>query len=131
METAAFLKTIVPEIDLEIIEQQPKMGIDLGAMARPLLRMLQKQKVSLRCNTRVLQGTETGIWIETDGQRIELPMDHMIWACGSEPESLQEVTMALMDERLSYAVVGDADHVADAQEGLESAFSLFSRFYLA
>lgn len=131
LETAAFLKTIVPEIDLEIIEQQPKMGIDLGAMARPLLRMLQKQKVSLRCNTRVLQGTETGIWIETDGQRIELPMDHMIWACGSEPESLQEVTMALMDERLSYAVVGDADHVADVQEGLESAFSLFSRFYLA
>ena len=58
-------------------------------------------------------------------------MDHMIWACGAEPESLQEVTMALMDERLSYAVVGDADHVADVQEGLESAFSLFSRFYLA
>jgi hypothetical protein len=37
----------------------------------------------------------------------------------------------LMDERLSYAVVGDADHVADVDEGLQSVFELFSRFYLA
>ena len=38
---------------------------------------------------------------------------------------------SLMDERLSYAVVGDADHVADVDEGLKSVFELFSRFYLA
>ncbi len=39
-----------------------------------------------------------------------------------------EAIMALMDERLSYAVVGENDEIT---ESLEEVFELFSRFYLA
>lgn len=69
--------------------------------------------------------------ISIGSQPFFVTADHLILACGSEPVSAGEIAMALMDERLSYAVVGDADHVADVDEGLQSVFELFSRFYLA
>ena len=69
--------------------------------------------------------------ISIGNQPFFVTADHLILACGSKSVSSSEIAMALMDERLSYAVVGDADHVADVDEGLKSVFELFSRFYLA
>ncbi|MBM6828199.1 FAD-dependent oxidoreductase [Anaerotignum lactatifermentans] len=131
METAAYLMAKVPEAKIKILEQGSKMGKDLGALARPLLRELKQAGVQLMADSKAVSVSEKKVFISLAGQTFFVQADHIITAVGSEAAPEPEIAMALMDERLSYAVVGDADHPADVGEGLESVFSLFSRFYLA
>ena len=107
------------------------MGAALGALARPLLRELKQAGVQLMADTTAVSTEEKKVFISLAGQTFFVQADHIITAAGAEASPEPEIAMALMDERLSYAVVGDADHPADVGEGLESVFSLFSRFYLA
>ena len=121
----------LPEAKIKILEANSRMGAELGAMARPLLNGLKQAGVQTMCDTKVTSFDGKKVMISIGGQSFFVTADHLILACGSESVSTSEIAMALMDERLSYAVVGDADHVADVDEGLKSVFELFSRFYLA
>lgn len=131
LETAAYLAAKVPGAKIKILEQNSRMGTGLGAMARPLLRELKQAGVQMMADTKAMSVSEQKVYISLAGQTFFVQADHIITAAGAEAAPEQEIAMALMDERLSYAVVGDADHPADVKDGLESVFSLFSRFYLA
>ena len=131
LEVAEFLVEKLPEAKIKILEENSRMGTELGAMARPLLNGLKQAGVQTMCDTKVTAFDGKKVMISIGSQPFFVTADHLILACGSEPVSAGEIAMALMDERLSYAVVGDADHVADVDEGLQSVFELFSRFYLA
>lgn len=131
LETAAYLVSKVPEAKIKILEQGSKMGAGLGSMARPLLRELKQAGVQLMADTKAVSVSEQKVYISLAGQTFFVHADHIIIAVGAEASPEPDIAMALMDERLSYAVVGDADHPADVGEALESVFSLFSRFYLA
>lgn len=131
LETAAYLAEKVPGAKIKVLEQSSKMGAALGALARPLLRELKQAGVQLMADTTAVSAEEKKVFISLAGQTFFVQADHIITAAGAEAAPEPEIAMALMDERLSYAVVGDADHPADVGEGLESVFSLFSRFYLA
>lgn len=131
LEVAEFLAEALPQYKIKILEKNSRMGTELGAMARPMLNGLKKAGVQTMCDTTVTAFDGNKVMISIGTQPFFVTADHLILACGSEPVSTSEISMALMDERLSYAVVGDADHVADVKDGLESVFELFSRFYLA
>ena len=131
LELAEFLMNKLPEAKIKILEANSRMGAELGAMARPLLNGLKQAGVQTMCDTRVTSFDGKKVMISIGNQPFFVTADHLILACGSKSVSSSEIAMALMDERLSYAVVGDADHVADVDEGLKSVFELFSRFYLA
>lgn len=131
LEVAEFLVEKLPEAKIKILEANSRMGVELGAMARPMLNGLKQAGVQTMCDTKVTSFEGKKVMISIGGQPFFVTADHLILACGSEPVSTNEIAMALMDERLSYAVVGDADHVADVDEGLKSVFELFSRFYIA
>lgn len=131
LELAEFLIAKLPDAKIKIMEANSRMGVELGAMARPLLNGLKQAGVQTMCDTKVTAIDGKKVMISIGTQQFFVTADHLILACGSESASISEIAMALMDERLSYAVVGDADHVADVDEGLESVFELFSRFYLA
>lgn len=131
LETAAFLKEKQPNATIKILEAKSRMGEELGAMARPLIQELFRKDVQMLCDTVVTKLEEDKVFVKIGTQQMFVTAQHLILACGSKPISAEDITMALMDERLSYAVVGDQEMIGDVQTALDSVFELFSRFYLA
>lgn len=131
LEMAAFLKEKQPNATIKILEAKSRMGQDLGAMARPRIRELEQAGVQMLCNTKAIEVQEEKVFVQIGAQKMFVTANHFILACGSESVSAADITMALMDERLSYAVVGDQEKVGDVETALDSVFELFSRFYLA
>lgn len=135
LEVAAYLAERMEAAEddsrIKIIEPKEKMGADMGAMARPLLNDLQKKKVSFLTTTTATHMEGRRLFVEIGGMKLFVSADTVIWAGGSEPEVDTELTMQLMDERMSYAIVGDADAVGDGGKAIHSAYELFTRFYLA
>lgn len=131
LEVAEYLKANVPEATIKILEQSNCMGVEIGAMARPVLQELKQNGVQMMCDTKATSVEGEKVYISIGAQKFFVTADHLIIACGSESVPTSDLTMPLMDERLSYAIVGDQDHVADIDAALQSAFELFSRFYLA
>ena len=131
LETAAYLQEKVKTAKIKILDKESRMGERLGAMARPLLAELEKAGVQTMCDTVVTSIEGEKVMIEIAGQQFFVMADHLIGAWGMESVVDSEITMALMDKCLSYALVGDAEHIGAVGEGLDGVFDLFSRFYLA
>ena len=131
LEVAAFLKEKQPNATIKILEAKSRMGEELGAMARPLIQELFRKDVQMLCDTVVTKLEGDKVFVKIGTQTMFVTAQHLILACGSKSVDAEDITMALMDERLSYAVVGDQENVGDVQTALDSVFELFSRFYLA
>ncbi len=131
LELAAYLKDNIPTANIKILEQSERMGKQLGAMAKPLLQELEQKNVQMMCGTKAIGIEGKKVYIMIGEQKFFVAADHLIVACGVQSVPSSDLTMLLMDERLSYAVLGDQDHVADIDAALQSVFDLFSRFYLA
>lgn len=120
----------IDRLDLHILEQTPFLGIELGSMNKPVLEDLYENNVKMTTEAEI-QGIYTHfILIEQHGKLMEVPADNVIIATGSVPADTSFVSR-LQDERISYAVIGDADRVGDAMMALYSAYELFLRMYLA
>ena len=108
LETAAFLAQRLPEgaaeFGIKIIEQKEKMGMDMGAMARPLLNELKKKNVSFLTTTATLMDGSK-LYVKIGEMTLFVSADTVIWAGGGEPVVDTELTMWLMDERMSYAIL--------------------------
>lgn len=135
LETAAFLAERLPkdseESKIKIIEPKEKMGMDLGAMARPLLNELKKRNVSFLTTTTAALMEDRRLYVKIGAMTMFVSADTVIWAGGSEPVVDTELTMWLMDERMSYAVVGDANEIGDGGSAIQDAYKLFTHLYLA
>lgn len=131
LDVAAFLKEKQPNAKIKILEAKSHMGEALGAMARPQIQELKRSGVQMLCDTTATKINGEQVFVTIGEQNLFVTANHLILACGAESVSASDMTMALMDERLSYAVVGDQEKVGDVGTALESVFELFSRFYLA
>lgn len=131
LETAAYIKDQDDGRKIKIIEKESSFGKDLGAMARPLLSHLRGKEVQFMANTSADALEEGKVLISIAGQKFFLQADAIIFATGVQSQEYAYLTMPLMDERLSYALVGDADKVGDGTDAIHSAYDLFTRLYLA
>lgn len=135
LETAAFLaeRAEVKEDDspIKVIDKAKKMGMDMGAMARPLLNELKKKNVSFLTTTEAAELEGRKLYVMIGAMKMFVSADTVIWAGGSESAVDTELTMWLMDERMSYAIVGDANEVGDGGNAIHDAYDLFTRMYLA
>ena len=135
LETAAFLAQRLPEgaaeFGIKIIEQKEKMGMDMGAMARPLLNELKKKNVSFLTTTTATLMDGSKLYVKIGEMTLFVSADTVIWAGGSESVVDTELTMWLMDERMSYAVVGDANEIGDGGTAIKDAYELYTHLYLA
>ncbi|WMI80236.1 oxidoreductase [Anaerotignum sp. MB30-C6] len=131
LETAAYIKEREEERNIKIIDCKSSFGKDLGPLARPLISTLRGKGVQFMADTNA-DGLEDGkVLISIANQKFFLQADVIILATGSEPCEYAYLTMPLMDERLSYALVGDAERVGDGVDAIQSAYELFTRLYLA
>lgn len=135
LETAAFLaeRAEIKEDDspIKVIDKAEKMGRDLGAMARPLLNDLKKKHVSFLTTTEPTLMDGKKLYVKIGAMQMFVTADTVIWAGGSVSELDTELTMWLMDERMSYAIVGDANEIGDGGNAIADAYDLFTRMYLA
>ncbi|MGN0135787.1 oxidoreductase [Anaerotignum sp.] len=131
LETAAFLAARAEEPEIKIIEPNKKMGGDMGAMARPLLNDLKKKNVSFLTTTTAALMEGRKLFVKIGAMTMFVSADTVIWAGGSASAVDTEMTMWLMDERMSYALVGDANEVGDGGDAIYDAYELFTRMYLA
>lgn len=132
LETAAYLAERAEEPEIKIIEPNQKMGMDMGAMARPLLNDLKKKNVSFLTTTTATLMEGRKLFVKIGGaMTMFVSADTVIWAGGSASHVDMELTMWLMDERMSYAIVGDANEVGDGGNAIHDAYELFTRMYLA
>ena len=135
LETAAFLAQRLPEgaaeFGIKIIDQKEKMGMDMGAMARPLLNELKKKNVSFLTTTTATLMDGSKLYVKIGEMTLFVSADTVIWAGGGEPVVDTELTMWLMDERMSYAVVGDANEIGDGGTAIKDAYELYTHLYLA
>ena len=135
LETAAFLaeraEVKEDESPIKIIDKAKKMGADLGAMARPLLNELKKKHVSFLTTTEATRMEGRKLFVNIGTMPMFVSADTVIWAGGSASFVDTELTMWLMDERMSYSLVGDASQIGDGGDAIHSAYDLFTRMYLA
>ena len=135
LETAAYMmeKIEVKEDDykLKVIDKAKKMGLDMGAMAKPLLADLKKKRVSFLTTTEPTLMEDRKLYVKIGAMLMFVSADYVIWAGGGESCVDSELTMWLMDERMSYAIVGDANEVGDGGNAIHDAYDIFTRMYLA
>lgn len=131
LETAAFLAERAEEPEIKIIEPKNKMGMDMGAMARPLLNDLKKKNVNFLTTTTAALMEGRKLFVKIGAMTMFVSADTVIWAGGSASHVDTELTMWLMDERMSYAIVGDANEVGDGGNAIHDAYALFTHMYLA
>ncbi|MGN0133314.1 MAG: hypothetical protein ACI4AO_01200, partial [Anaerotignum sp.] len=105
--------------------------MDMGAMARPLLNDLKKKNVSFLTTTTAALMEGRKLFVKIGAMTMFVSADTVIWAGGSASHVDTELTMWLMDERMSYAIVGDANEVGDGGNAIHDAYELFTRMYLA
>ena len=71
------------------------------------------------------------LYVKIGEMTLFVSADTVIWAGGSESVVDTELTMWLMDERMSYAVVGDANEIGDGGTAIKDAYELYTHLYLA
>ncbi len=131
LETACFLADQTDEPKLKIIEKKEKMGMDLGAMVRPLLNDLKKKNVSFLTTTEAVAMEGRKLYVRIGEMPFFVQADTVIWAAGAESFVDQEIILWLMDERMNCAIIGDASEVGNGGDAIASAYELFTRMYLA
>ncbi len=131
LETAAYLAEKTEEPHIKIIDKNKRMGMELGAMARPLLNELKKKNVSFLTTTAAERMEGRKLYVRIGEMLMFVQADTVIWAGGGKSCRAEELQMWLMDERKSFSIVGDAHEVGDGGEAIHHAYELFTGVYLA
>ncbi len=135
LETAAYMMDKIAvkedEYKLKIIDKAPQMGMGMGAMAKPLLNELKKKRVSFLPTTQPILMDGRKLYVKIGEMPMFVSADYVIWAGGMESHVDSELTFWLMDERMSYVIVGDADEIGDGGNAIHNAYDVFMRMYLA
>lgn len=116
--------------DITIIEQGPKAGIELGSTRGIVLAEVKELGVSVITSANIESVQKGCIILNKNGTEKSLAADNIIIAAGSVPAPMPFVDY-LLDERISYSVIGDAAGVADAGKAISDAAELFSRVFIA
>ncbi len=131
LETAAYIKKLDENRRIKLIESKSSFGKDLGALAKPLISELRAKGVQLMADTTADALADGKIFISIGEQKFFLQADAILLATGVRTREYAYLTMPLMDERLSYALVGDAENLGNGCDAIKSSYELFTRLYLA
>lgn len=131
LETAAYIKELDENRKIKIIDCKSFFGKDLGSLSRPIISNLKAKGVQFMADTNADALEDNKVNISIAGQKFFLQADAIILATGSKVCEYSYLTLPLMDERLSYALVGDAEKIGDGADAIQSAYELFTRLYLA
>jgi len=103
-----------------IVEMLPAIAAEMpGAPKVFLMESLRRNEVAMYTNTKVLKITEKGVTVQTADGTEDIPADMVIMAIGSR--SNRSLADALSD-RFKVTVVGDADKVGKALDGIMNAY---------
>lgn len=131
LETAAYIKNLDENRRIKVIESKSSFGKDLGALSRPLISELRAKGIQFMADTTADALGDGKVFISIGKQKFFLQADAILLATGATAREYAHLTMPLMDERLSYALVGDAENLGDGADAIRSAYELFTRLYLA
>ena len=96
-----------------------------------IINELKKKNVSFLTTTTATLMDGSKLYVKIGEMTLFVSADTVIWAGGGEPVVDTELTMWLMDERMSYAVVGDANEIGDGGTAIKDAYELYTHLYLA
>lgn len=121
------LSNMYKKPDITIIEKLPLLGFELNSTRETVINGLLNNDVKMFTDTEVIEVKENSIVLSNDK---EIEYDNIIIATGSEPVS-STIAEELMNERISYSIIGDSDYVRDAEKALKDGFELFLRMFIA
>jgi len=120
-ETAGFLAT--RERDVTVVDMLPRIADDLDDGSRAyLIALLDKWKVEQLVDTRIVEVTEAGVRLETDGRADFRAVDTVVLALGMKPERSLSDDLAGLDTRV--LVIGDAAEPRTALEAVREGFEV-------
>jgi NADH:flavin oxidoreductases, Old Yellow Enzyme family len=103
-----------------IVEMLPEIAAEMPDAPKVfLMESLERNKVAMYTNTKVLKITEKGVTVETADGTKDIPAGMVVMAIGSRPnKSLADA----LSEKYRVTIVGDADKVGKALDGIMNAY---------
>lgn len=83
------------------------------------MESLHRNEVELCPNTRVLEITDSGVTVESEGQQRTIPADMVVLAIGSRSNA---ALAGELSRNFRVSVVGDAATVGKALDGIDAAY---------
>ncbi len=115
--------------DITVIEMTNKIGKDLGGLKWIVMKEVKADGIKTLTETAVKEIADGYILADTPEGEKRLQADNVIIAAGFKPLST-DITSACLDEKISYAKIGDCKEVKDAMNGIHDAYDLFLRFFI-
>ncbi|MBO8433704.1 MAG: FAD-dependent oxidoreductase [Tyzzerella sp.] len=112
--------------DITIIEKN-ELGIELNSTKNTVINSLINKGVNILQGVEVCEVLENNL-ILSDDSTVEY--DNIIIASGLEPVNT-DMSEELMGDRISYAIIGDAESVCGGDKAIREGFELFLRLFIA
>lgn len=129
-----FIGSDIPAVDIPlkitVVEMTKKIGRDLGGLKWIVMKEVKADGIKTMTETAVKEIGDGYVLAETAEGEIKIPADNVIIAAGFTPRS-SDITLACLDEKISYAKIGDCEEVGDAMKGIHEAYELFLRLFIA
>ncbi len=117
-------------LDITVVEMTKKIGRDLGGLKWIVMKEVRAEGIKTMAETKVKEIGDGFVLAETAEGEVTLPADNVIIAAGFVPAA-NDIALACLDEKISYAKVGDCGGVGDAMKGIHEAYGLFLRLFIA
>ncbi|GFI61558.1 metal reductase [Clostridiales bacterium] len=116
--------------DITVVEMTKKVGRDLGGLKWIVMKEVKADKIKVKTEISVKEICEGYVLADSPEGEIKLPADNIVVAAGFKPTE-NDIVTACLDEKISYAKVGDCDKTGDAMKGIHEAYQLFLRLFIA
>lgn len=109
--------------NVSVVEMREELAMEEVISPRwGLLRSLDRNKVNVYTQAKVMEITEKSVRIERQGNIIEIPADTVVVAVGSK--SNRRLAEKLKNKKFNLHVIGDADKVSQAGRAVEQGFEI-------
>ena len=129
-----FIGSDIPVVDIPaditVVEMTKKIGKDLGGLKWIVMKEVKAAGIKTMAETTVKEIADGYILADTPEGEKKIPADNVIIASGFVPRD-NDITQACLDERISYAKIGDFEKTGDAMKGIHEAYDLFLRLFIA
>lgn len=129
-----FVGSDIPAVDIPaditVVEMTKKIGKDLGGLKWIVMKEVKADGIKTMKETMIKEIGDGYVIADTPEGEAKIPADNVIIAAGYVPKN-SDITMACLDERISYAKIGDCNEVGDAMKGIHEAYDLFLRLFIA
>ena len=129
-----FIGSDIPVVDIPaditVLEMTKKIGKDLGGLKWIVMKEVKAAGIKTMTEATVKEIADGYVIVDTPEGEKNIPADNVIIAAGFTPRD-NDITQACLDERISYAKIGDCGGIGDAMKGIHEAYDLFLRLFIA